>query len=103
MRFKGEQIKIEKYRSGLQTNIRKMVRTSPQGTHWNNLEALIECYSLQWPTVAARIAKRVKSFASEKVGGKRKSSGGGLIGPKVQGPFQVPLARSCLTSRGLII
>jgi hypothetical protein len=54
--------------------------------------------------VAAKIAKRagVKSFASEKVGGKSKSSGGGLIGPEIQGPFQVPLARSCLTSRGLI-
>jgi hypothetical protein len=57
--------------------MRKMVRTSPQGTRWETLQALIEYCSLQWPIVAARIAKQTKNPSGEKVGGKRKASGGG--------------------------
>ncbi|GAQ91664.1 hypothetical protein KFL_008290030 [Klebsormidium nitens] len=76
--IQGEQVKIEKYRLGLQSDMREMVRTSPQGTRWETLQALIEYCSLQWPIVAARIAKRTKHPpAAGKVGGKRKSSGGG--------------------------
>jgi hypothetical protein len=75
--IQGEQVKIEKYRLGLQSDMREMVRTSPQGTRWETLHALIEYCSLQWPIVAARIAKRTKNPRAEKVGGKRKASGGG--------------------------
>jgi hypothetical protein len=77
VQIQGEQVKIEKYRTGLQTGMREMVRTSPAGTRWETLAALVEYCSLQWSVVAAMIAKREKSSPSEKVGGKRKSSGGG--------------------------
>jgi hypothetical protein len=70
-------MKIEKYRRGLQSDMRKMVRTSPKGTRWETLQALIEYCLLQWPIVAARIAKRTKNPPAKKVGGKRKASGGG--------------------------
>jgi hypothetical protein len=75
--IQGEQVKIEKCRLGLQSDMREMVRTSPKGTRWKTLQALIEYCSLQWPIVAARIAKRIKNPPAEKVGGKRKASGGG--------------------------
>jgi hypothetical protein len=74
--IQGEQVKIEKYRLGLQFDMREMVRTSPQGTRWETLQARIEYCSLRWPVVAARIAKRTKNPPAEKVGGKRKASGG---------------------------
>jgi hypothetical protein len=70
-------VKIEKYRLGLQSDMREMVRTSPKGTRWETLQTLIEYCSLEWPIVAARIAKRTKNPPAEKVGGKRKASGGG--------------------------
>jgi hypothetical protein len=54
-----------------------MVRTSPAGTRWETLQALIEYCSLQWPILANRIAKRTTTAPAEKVGGKRKASGGG--------------------------
>jgi hypothetical protein len=75
--IQGEHVKIEKYRLGLQYDMREMVRTSSKGTHRETLQALIEYCSLQWPIVAARIAKRTKNPPAEKVGGKRKASGGG--------------------------
>jgi hypothetical protein len=75
--IQGEQVKIEKYRLGLQSDMREMVRTFPKGTRWETLQALIEYCLLQWPIVAARIAKRTKNPLAEKVGGKRKASGGG--------------------------
>jgi len=79
--IQGEQVKIEKYRLGLQSDLREMVRTSPQGTRWTELRPLIEYCTVMWPIVQARIAKRTKTPASsEKVGGKRKSSGGGSGG-----------------------
>jgi hypothetical protein len=75
--IQGEQVKIEKYRLGMQSDMREMVRTSPQGTRWESPQPIIEYCSLQWPTVATRIAKRTKNPPAEKVGGKRKASGGG--------------------------
>jgi hypothetical protein len=57
--------------------MREMVRISPAGTRWETLQALVEYCSLQWPIVAARLAKRAKFSPAEKVGGKRKASGGG--------------------------
>jgi hypothetical protein len=75
--IQGESMKIEKYRLGLQSDMREMVRTSRQGTRWDTLQSLIEYCSLMWPIVANRIAKRTKSTPAEKVGGKRRSSGGG--------------------------
>jgi hypothetical protein len=72
-----QHVKIEKYRLGLQSDMREMVRTSPSGTCWETLKALVEYCLLQWPIVAARIAKRTKPPPAEKVGGKRKASGGG--------------------------
>ena len=68
------------------------MRTSPQGTRWTELRPLIEYCTVMWPIVQARIAKRTKTPASsEKVGGKRKSSGGGSGG---SGP------RACLGATG---
>jgi hypothetical protein len=75
--IQGEQVKIKKYRLGLQLDIHEMVRTSRKGTRWETMQALIEYFYLQWPIVAARIAKRTKNPPAEKVGGKRKSTGGG--------------------------
>jgi hypothetical protein len=46
--IQGEQVKIKKYRLGLQSDMREMVRTSPKGTRWETLQALIEYCSLQF-------------------------------------------------------
>jgi hypothetical protein len=35
--FQGEQVKIKKYRLGLQSDVREMVRTSSKGTRWETL------------------------------------------------------------------
>jgi hypothetical protein len=74
-------VKINEYCVGLRSDMLEMVRTSLQGTCWDTLRALIEYFSLQWPDVAARIAKRTKNLPSEKVGGKRKSNGSGEAPP----------------------
>ncbi len=71
-----EQVKIEKYRSGLQYDMRELCRASPQGTRWATLQALTQFATLQWPIVSARVAKAKKSTSSpsaKKVAGKRKS------------------------------
>ena len=70
-----EQVKIEKYKSGLQTDLREMCRVSPQGDRWQNLDALMRYATLQWPTIEARLAKR-RAAQPKSVAGKRKSSGG---------------------------
>jgi hypothetical protein len=58
-----EQVKIEKYRAGLQHDLRQMCRTSP------------------WPNVQERIARSKKTpHEPTKVGGKRKASGCGAKG-----------------------
>ena len=73
-----EQIKIEKYRNGLQHDLKEMCRTSPAGTRWARVTDIIQYATLQWPAVQERIAKRKKSPGEvTKVAGKRKSSGGG--------------------------
>jgi hypothetical protein len=74
----GKQVMIKNYRLGLQIDMREMVCTSPAGTRWETLQALMEYCSFQWPIVATRIAKRSKFAPAEKVpGGKLKASGGG--------------------------
>jgi hypothetical protein len=76
-----EQVKIKKYRGGLQQDLRELCRTSPAGTRWAQLNDLVRYASLQWPVVQERIAKRKKSPAEPaKVGGKRKASGSGAGG-----------------------
>jgi hypothetical protein len=72
-----EQIKIEKYRNGLQHDLKEMCRMSPAGTRWARVTDIIQYATLQWPAVQERIAKRKKSPGEvTKVAGKRKSSGG---------------------------
>jgi hypothetical protein len=72
-----EQIKIEKYRLGLQHDLREMCRTSPAGTRWARVADVIQYATLQWSAVEERIAKRKKSSGeATKVAGKRKSSRG---------------------------
>jgi hypothetical protein len=72
-----EQIKIEKYRLGLQHDLREMCRMSPAGTQWARVADVIQYATLQWPAVQERIAKRKKSSGeATKVAGMRKSSGG---------------------------
>ena len=71
-----EQVKIEKYGSGLQFDLRQLCRTSPAGTRWAKLTDIIQYATLQWPVIQERIAKKKKSAEATKVGGKRKASGG---------------------------
>jgi hypothetical protein len=76
-----EQVKIEKYRAGLQHDLRRLCRTSPAGTRWARLRDLVQYATLQWPAVQERIAKSKKSSQEPtKVGGKRKASGSGAGG-----------------------
>jgi hypothetical protein len=77
-----EQVKIEKSRSGLQFDLRKLCRTSPQGARWAYLQDLVRYATLQWPVIRERMAKKKKQPSTEatKVGGKRKASGGGAGG-----------------------
>lgn len=77
-----EQVKIEKYRSGLQHDLRQLCRTSPTGARWANLTDLIQYATLQWPVVQESISRKKKQSSGEtgKVAGKRKASGGGASG-----------------------
>jgi hypothetical protein len=76
-----EQVKIEKYRAGLQHDLRQMCRTSPVGTRWARLTDLMQYATLQWPNVQERIARSKKTLHEPtKVGGKRKASGSGAKG-----------------------
>jgi hypothetical protein len=52
-----EQIKIEKYRLGLQHDLREMCRTSPAGTRWARVADVIQYATLQWPAVQERIGR----------------------------------------------
>jgi hypothetical protein len=71
-----EQVKIEKYRAGLQHDLRQLCRTSPTGARWARLQDLMQFATLQLPMVQERIVKSKKSFQEPtKVGGKRKASG----------------------------
>jgi hypothetical protein len=73
-----EPIKIEKYRNGLQHDLREMCRTSPAGVRYTRVTDIIHYATPQWPAVQERIAKRKKSPKEvTKVAGKRKSSDGG--------------------------
>jgi hypothetical protein len=77
-----EQVKIKKYRPGLQCDLRQLCRTSPAGTRWARLTDLVQYATLQWPAVQERIARSKKSSRKlTKVGGKRKASGSGAKGP----------------------
>ena len=71
-----EQIKIEKYRSGLQVDLKELCRTSPNGTRWANLRDLMEYATLQWPTIEERM-RRKPAQSTKSVAGKRKTPGGG--------------------------
>ena len=71
-----EQVKIEKYRSGLQVDLKELCRTSPNGNRWNTLAQLAQFATLQWPTVEERL-KRKPAQSTKSVAGKRKSAGGG--------------------------
>jgi hypothetical protein len=76
-----EQVKIEKYRAGLQHDLRQMCRTSPAGTRWARLTDLMQYATLQWPNVQERIARSKKTpHEPTKVGGKRKASRSGAKG-----------------------
>ena len=71
-----EQVKIEKYRAGLQHDLKQLCRASPTGARWARLQDLMQYATLQWPMVQERIAKSKKSSQEPtKVGGKRKASG----------------------------
>ena len=75
-------MKIEKYRSGLQHDLRQLCRTSPTGARWANLTDLIQYATLQRPVVQESISRKKKQSSGEtsKVAGKRKASGGGASG-----------------------
>jgi hypothetical protein len=69
-----EQVKIEKYKSGLQVDLREFARVAPSGKRWTSLADLISYCILQWPTIKARLEKKggFAKPASEKTAGKRK-------------------------------
>ena len=75
-----EAVKIEKYRGGLQVDLKEMCRVSPDGTRWQTLRALVTYATLQWPTIEARLARRrsekresrPSGSSPSRVGGKRK-------------------------------
>jgi hypothetical protein len=73
-----EQVKIEKYKSGLQVDLRKLARVAPSGKRWTSLADLISYCSLQWPTIKARLEKKggFRKPAAKKTAGKRKMSPG---------------------------
>ena len=71
----NEPIKIEKFWSGLQTDLKELCRTSPAGTRWNALVDLMTYATLQWPIIEERLKK--KSQSTKSVAGKRKTSGSG--------------------------
>ena len=76
-RITDEDVKIDQYRQGLQSEIREMCRTSPlTGGRWQTLEALVTYATNNWPTVADRIAARKARAPAKVAGGKRKASGG---------------------------
>jgi hypothetical protein len=76
-----EQVKIEKYRAGLQHDLRQLCRASPTGALWARLQDLMQCATLQWPVVQERIAKSKKSFQEPtKVLEKCKALGSGAKG-----------------------
>ena len=70
-----EPIKIEKYWSGLQTDLKELCRTSPAGTRWNALVDLMTYATLQWPIIEERLKKSLP--VRQVGGGKSKTSGGG--------------------------
>jgi len=72
-----EQVKIEHYRQGLQTDLREMCRTNAFGQRWQTLNELVTYATLQWPTVEARLAKKKTQQPAKSVAGKRKQSSGG--------------------------
>ena len=74
-----EQIKIEKFRSGLIHDLREITRTSPAGGRWPDLQTLITYAGLQWPQVKERM-RRKTPVQAQKVAGKRRVSGGGAGG-----------------------
>jgi hypothetical protein len=55
-----EQVKIQKYRAGLQHNLRQLCRASPTGARWARLQDLMQFATLQWPVVQECIAKLEK-------------------------------------------
>jgi hypothetical protein len=71
-----QQVKIAKYRAGLQHDLKQLCRASPTGARWARLQDLMQYATLQWPVVQERIAKSKKSSQKPtKVGGKRKALG----------------------------
>jgi hypothetical protein len=71
-----EQVKIEKYRVGLQHNLRRLCKTSSTGGRWAWLQDLVQYATLQWPVMQKRLAKSKKSFQEPtKVGWKYEASG----------------------------
>jgi hypothetical protein len=68
-----EQVKIEKYRAGLQHDLRQLCRTSPTGARWARLQDFMQFATLQWPMVQERIARSKKSSQEPtKVGGRER-------------------------------
>lgn len=72
-----EQVKVERYKAGLQADLREMCRVSPMGTRWADLNTLAAYATSMWPIVESRIAKRKASAPAKTAGGKRKATGGG--------------------------
>ena len=75
-----EQVFIQKYKSGLQKDMKELARVSPSGKRWTSLKDLIEYCTLQWPTIQARLERTSSKSGnlnnrapSAKVGGKRKA------------------------------
>jgi hypothetical protein len=57
----NEQVKIEKYRAGLQHDLKQLCRAFPTGARWARLQDLMQYATLRWLVVQERIAKNKKS------------------------------------------
>jgi hypothetical protein len=74
----NEQVKIEKYKSDLQFDLRELARVAPSGKRWTFLADLISYCTLQWPTIKGRLEKKggFARSAAKKTAGNRKMSPG---------------------------
>src|SRR6476660_4529264 len=61
-----EQVKIGKYRLGLQYDLRELCRASPAGARWQTLQELIQYATLQWPVIRERLARKKKQPSTKR-------------------------------------
>jgi hypothetical protein len=69
-----EQVKIEKYKGGLQGDLRELARSDASGKRWGSLADVMEFATNQWAVVKARLDK--SSGGNNKSGGSSSGTSG---------------------------